>query len=61
MARKAKGRTRGIFPIINPTNFYFKPGISPLFRALLFFELIICSFCVLGAVFLVVLKFVNSF
>jgi len=57
MARKVQKHSRGaIFPVENFTNFYFKPDLSPFSRALIFLELILCSFCVLGAVFLLILK-----
>lgn len=62
MARKVqKLRKEKWFPVENFTNFYFKPDLSPFFRVVIFLELVLCSLCVLGALFLAVLKLLNSF
>ncbi|MGI5825996.1 MAG: hypothetical protein ACOX50_01135 [Patescibacteria group bacterium] len=60
MARKAKGRPSAAdWPIINFTNFYWKPEISPFFRVLLLVELVLCGLCVFGACILVLIKLIN--
>ncbi len=61
MARKAKRRPRSAaeWPIINFTNFYFKPELSVFFRLLLLLEFVLCGLCVLGTAVLALLKFVN--
>jgi len=61
MARKVQRAAKASwFPIENFTNFYFKPDLSPFFRVAIFIELVLCSLCVLGTLFLAVLKFIGN-
>ena len=62
MARKVQRAAKASwFPVENFTNFSFKPELSPFFRVAIFIELILCSLCVLGALFLAILKFAGNF